>query len=161
NTTTGALKVNGNEGQAGQVITSNGSAAAQWKSPTNVLYQHTNMNVETGTVTLGSGGSPTLVPGLSQAVNVSGNAKLVIQFGVVATTLSCAFCGVSATYIDVVLDGVLQNRVENDVANGAFVCLTGSWLLEVATGNHTVEIHASAVGPNVRFGYGGNLHSNL
>jgi hypothetical protein len=41
NTTNGALKINGNEGTSGQVLTSNGSGQAPvWQSPTGSLYNN-------------------------------------------------------------------------------------------------------------------------
>lgn len=160
NTTTGALKVDGTEGQAGQVITSNGAATAQWKSPTNSLYQQTNMNLDSGSTAPGS--TPTLVPGLSQTINVAANAKLFIQFGVWAARGLCVGCSASSAYIDVTIDGALANRVVQTVAPESDVFITGSWLASVGSGTHTIEIKAHSIGGTVGFGCGFcSIHSNL
>jgi hypothetical protein len=143
NTTTGALKVGGNEGQAGQVITSNGAAAAQWMSSTNLLYQRTNMNLESGTIS--PGGTSTPIPGLAQTVNVSGNAKLLVQFGVHAKSADCYGCDASIAYIDVALNGSVINRAVQSIANNSSAAyISGSWLTSVAAGSYTVEIRASS-----------------
>jgi hypothetical protein len=150
----GALSLAGNDGVAGQVITSSGPGTpVQWMSPTNTLYQGTNMSLDSGFVTPPVGTSTT-VPGLSQSINLSGNAKLLVQFGVSALALPCGSCSASSAYIDVMLDGVLENRVQNDIINGNTAQISGSWLLAVGAGNHTVAINAFSIGPAVRFGFG-------
>ena len=162
NTINGALKVNGDEGQAGQVITSNGSAAAQWKSSTNLLNQRTNMNNDTGEITPGN--VDTAVPGLSQTVNVSGNAKLLAQFGVFTWNGSCVGCGASTAQIYLTLDGSTVNTHRQDIANGSSNFITGSWLMAVGAGTHTIGIKAWSFGPLVNFGYppgSGPWHSYL
>ena len=142
----GVLRLGGSDGVAGQVITSNGSgSAAQWKSPTNALYQGTNMTNDTGSIA--PGGTSTPIPGLSQTINVSGNAKLLVQFNVVAFVQSCTFCGASNAYIDVMIDGSRANRVLQDIANGSTNNISGSWLITAGAGSHTVSLNAFGIGP--------------
>lgn len=149
NTTTGALKVGGSEGQAGQVITSNGAAAAQWKSSTNLLYQGTNINVDTGQI-IPPDLTPMLIPGLSQTVNVSGNAKLLVQFNVAMRTFPCIGCLSAEANIQVTLDGGVINKLRQNLPNGnEYAHISGSWLQLVGAGNHTVEIKAFSAGPIV------------
>jgi hypothetical protein len=111
------------------------------------------MSTSTGSITPGD--NSTLIPGLSQTINVSGNAKLLVQFNVTASAGSCALCGASNTWIDVMLDGGRATRVPQDLANGSFNTLSGSWLLTVGAGTHTVAINALSVGPSVTFALAG------
>ena len=155
NTATGALRVNGSDGQAGQVITSNGASPAQWKSPTNVLFQTTNLALDDGVIS--PGGNPTLVPGLTQTVNVAGNAKLLVHYGVRAIPGSCFGCGASTAEVSVYLDGTRAIRLFQDIANASESDISGSWLMLVGAGTHTVEIRgATFTGPTVNFGCGTN-----
>jgi hypothetical protein len=151
NTATGALRVNGNEGQTGQVITSTGASPAQWKSPTNSLYQGTSFNTDTDSITP-PGGAITPIPGLSRTVNATGNAKLLIHFSVRANALPCSFCGASTANINIGVDGFGANFITHDISNGAVAYISGSWVVSVGAGNHTVEILGGSSGPSVRFG---------
>jgi len=161
NTVTGALKVNGTEGQAGQVITSNGSSTAQWKSPTNALYQQTNINLNSGGIS--PGGTATTIPGLSQTVTVSGNAKLLVQFGV---KVQGDCCFTANAFIDTTLNGGFAQSIDQTVANNSSAYISGSWLFSVGAGTHTVEIKAhstSAFAGPLSFGGAGvgSLRSHL
>lgn len=147
----GALRLGNSDGLSGQVITSNGSGTtAEWKSPTNTLFQNTTMTNNTGNISPGS--TFTLVPGLSKQISVSGNAKLLVQFSVAAVALSCFACGGSDAFLDVRLNGGMANRLVHDIDNGATAYISGSWLLSVGAGTHTVEIWAESFGPTVLFG---------
>jgi hypothetical protein len=159
NTVTGALRVDGSEGQAGQVLTSRGSgAAAQWKSPTS-QYQLTNMNINSGTTAPGS--TPTTIPGLAQTISVSGNAKLLVQWGVRVEANDCCFG--STAWIDITLNGGVVNTVQHSVANNSRAFISGSWMMAVGPGSHTVEIKAwsGSGAPLLVFGGVGGIRSNL
>jgi hypothetical protein len=159
-TAAGAFRVGGAEGQAGQVITSNGAAAAQWKTPTNLLYQRTNMNINTGSISPAVGSSFATVPGLTQMVSVPGNAKFLVQFGVHARSGGCTICDSPYVQVAVFLNGLHQTDFATLIVNGFGTKISGSWLLAVGPGNHTVEIRARTnSGPNTTFGAPGSFSS--
>ena len=151
----GAIAIGGNDGSAGQVITSSGSGAApQWKSPTNTLYQSTNMNSTAAAITP-TPGTLTLVPGLSQTVSVSGNAKLLVQYAVQASSGVCLGCSNSVAEIDLTLNGGLANRMEYELINSSHTTMAGGWLMSVGPGSYTIEVKAELLtGPSVTFGCG-------
>jgi hypothetical protein len=148
----GALNLTGSPGQAGQVATSNGAGiAAQWKSPTNTLYQRTTMVQDTGAIT--PGGVAVTIPGLSQVISVSGNAKLLIQFGVQATTLDCVGCSASDAQISLTRNGNTEVILIQTIANNnSRAYISGSRVLALGTGTYTFEVKALSVGPVVQFG---------
>ncbi len=152
NTVTGALKVGGNEGQAGQVITSNGAAAAEWKSPTNLLYQRTTMVQDTDVIT--PLGAILPIPGLLQTVNLSGNAKLLIHFGVFAATTGCVGCVASTAEIYLTVnDAGVAKRLTQTIANDfTREYISDSWLLTLGPGTYAIAVKATSTGPPVTFG---------
>jgi len=111
--------------------------------------------MSTATEFVGSSGTPILIPGLTQTIVVSGNAKLLVQFGVHAHTNVCIACDFSKAQIDIVLNGTASNSVYHHVPNNvADAYISGSWLLAVGPGTHTVEIRAKSFGPPIGFGLG-------
>ena len=157
----GAVAVNGNAGATGQMLQSNGSAsAATWASPTNSLYNNTYQASSTSNVTLTSTSPQTLIPGMTQTFVVSGNAKVLVTYTIPVYALSCALCGASALFVDVLLDNNRANRNEIDVANNSNQLLNGTILVSVSSGTHTVELQARPpIGPDVRVGGVGILAS--
>src|SRR5262249_13588436 len=85
-------------------------------------------------------------------VNVSGNAKLLIQFGVRAERGQCVGCSASTAEIDLILDGALNNRVFQTVVPESDQYITGSWVASVGSGDHTIQIQAHSIGGLVGFG---------
>lgn len=162
-TLNGSVSLNGNAGQAGQVATSNGSGSApQWASPTNTLYQLTTITQSTAQITPGS--TRTVIPGLSQTVNVTGNAKILVQFGVSAYTGTCIGCSASFGYVDVLADSGIADSITQDMGSNSSAYFSGSWLLSVGPGSHTIQISASSAGPLVNFACGSDCpinHSQL
>ncbi|MFN0277279.1 MAG: hypothetical protein ACKVRN_01625 [Pyrinomonadaceae bacterium] len=164
----GALSLNGNQGQAGQVMTSNGAAVPQWKSPTNQLFQQTTMSVDSGS-TSPPENLALPIPGLVQTISTSGNAKLLIQFNVYLNRFCTFGCGITdpaSVYVNV--NGVMATRVSrtlpgypvNTFFSGDF--LGGSWVQSVGSGDHTIEIAGGFTGSGVTFGGGGSFNkSNL
>lgn len=77
----GALALTGNTGAAGLVIQSNGAGGGvTWVSPTNSLFNNSNMVTTTALLLVSSAMAPTLIPGLSHTFSVSGNAKVLVSF---------------------------------------------------------------------------------
>lgn len=122
------------------------------KATGTVTGPRTNMVLDTAQIAPDQ--TPTLVPGLSQTVAVSGNAKLLVHFGVSALRTFCGGCNASTAVIDVVLNGGVANRVFTTVVPSSDVHISGSWLMSVGAGNHTVEIKAHTIGGFVAYGCG-------
>jgi hypothetical protein len=154
NTQTGAYKVNGSEGNAGNVLQSNGpSAPASWVAATNTLYNNTVMVNGTGEFT-STDGSSILVPGLTYTFTCSGNVKVLVNFTVYARAIGCSFCGSSQAFLDLNIDGSLATRFTSYIANAYFIPLAGSYLIPAGAGTHTIQIKANTFSfqPNVTFG---------
>jgi hypothetical protein len=147
----GLLTLGSNDGTAGQVLQSNGGAAAPtWSSGTNILYNNTLLFTATNEITLTNAAS--VIPGLSYNFSSSGNTKLIINFDVSANALSCGGCGYSTAYIELVLDGVHARTFQWTLYNGEQTMLTGSHLRLLAGGSHTISVLATADGPSITFG---------
>lgn len=155
---TGGLRINGQAGAAGQFLRSNGAAAApSWVSLPTSGSQYDNVILVNGAgsfLTDGTGSGGGVVPGLSHTFSLAGNARVLVQYNVTAMALSCAFCASSNASMSIYVDGILAARFFQDIANGDDATLTGSQLLQLGPGSHTVQIHADGIGPDIRFGSG-------
>jgi hypothetical protein len=143
---TGALAVNGNTGNSGQVLQSNGSgAAATWVSPTSVTYNNLYQATSTSTVTIAQAGAPALIPGLSQTVSVpTSQSRLLVSIVVPIEAVSCFACAGSQSVVAVYLDGVFQmNTFAIFVGNGQRQTLSATFMQDgVSSGNRTVTVEA-------------------
>ncbi len=152
NNQTGALKINGSEGQAGQVIQSSGGGTApSWASSTNALYNNT-FQVTSGTpgVIAVAPGSPAFVPGMSSTFNLVGNAKVMIQFNVAAVT-SCTSCWGNVSIV-IYCDGNLMRSFGWRIFESSSLTLSASHLLTLPPGSHTISLFAIATSITVNFG---------
>jgi hypothetical protein len=153
NTQTGALKINGTEGTAGQVLQTNGSSTpASWVSSTNSLYNNTVVVTGTSTIILSSGIPETLLPGMSYTFNLVTNAKVLMSFNVPIWNMLCFACTASHASLRLKFDGVYVNVLDWDIGNDVEFHLTGSQLISTTPGTHTIQISAVVFGVNISFG---------
>ncbi len=154
NTTTGALRINGTEGLAGQVLSSNGSSSPQWKSGTNSLYNNTIQIIASNIVAMTQELTWTAIPGLAYSFNVSGNAKVFCSFNVEVAPGGCFNCGPTTSFLGIFLDGNFVRQWMQDVPNGSFANMAASILVNVGAGNHTIELRGQKQGPAASFASG-------
>lgn len=159
----GAVAVNQSVGSPGQVLQSNGGGStATWTSPTNALFNSTNVVYSTGPGVLvhdnGVPNQPSLpIPGMSSTFTLTSTAKVCVTYTVSIITESCAFCGDTHTYVDIQIDGALVSRFPNDLGNGASVMSSASNMFTLGAGTHTVSLAATIVGPDTHFGEANSL----
>jgi hypothetical protein len=152
----GSLAMNGNTGTAGQVLQSNGSTASPtWVSSTNALYNNTFIVSATPVVTTVIPPNSALIPGLTSTFSLAGNAKVMVQFNVIATT-TCSNCFAEA-YINVMIDGNQVKLFSWRILNESFLSLTGSHLLSLAPGSHTISLYGGAGQNTLQFGFNSSL----
>ncbi len=147
NTVTGALRVNGSDGAAGQVITSNGSSnAAQWKSPTNSLYNNVVLKVQNADLTMYPVLAPSPIPNLSHTFTAAGNAKVLVSISLNVVQPNCICSGTTAS-IDLQLDGshVATFSTDLEVANNHI--LKAEFIVPVGAGTHTIRVIANSPPP--------------
>jgi hypothetical protein len=134
NTQTGALKINGSEGQPGQTLISNGSAAPSWSSASGWLYNNIyQINQSVNIVIPPVPATPTL-PGMNHpdfSITVTSNSKLVISAFVSIKALSCFACGPSQVGLGVQIfqngftfTGWTSAPAEGSATNGQSLTLT-------------------------------------
>jgi hypothetical protein len=160
----GALAVGGSTGAAGQVLQSNGSAAAPtWASPSASLNSNIYQVVSNGFLVMTTTTPETTVPDLSQTFSVATPAKVITSFSVPIYTPSCFACGASTVYFDIRLDGVMQVRYSRAVGNGQNDNFAATLMVPVAAGTHTISIVAlSPISQNATLGCNNcSLHSTL
>jgi hypothetical protein len=152
----GTLSVNGNAGNPGQVLQSNGgSSSPTWTSTTNALYNNTVEITNATPIILNSSNGVVDLPGMTYTFTVGTNAKVFVSYAIPLQVVSCAFCGVTQIYMDVVLNGGLVSRTRNDVANGSQFNYSSSKLISVGPGTHTVKLATTVNGNDVAFSGGG------
>jgi hypothetical protein len=140
---TGALAVNGNTGAAGQVLQSNGAAAATWVSPPgltfNNVYQVTSPNFATAT----AGGPPVDVPGLSQSFTVPGNARVIVSAMIPFNFHACPLCPMAGVEFQFLLDGASSQIYSTRAQNGFGETFTATFMVEVGPGTHNILVRGS------------------
>jgi len=142
---TGALAVSGNVGGSGQVLVSNGGAAAQWQAPGSVLHTQFNNTTEE---------SPA-INGFNQynfthtlSTVATGNARLIVSAIFEVNSPLCDFCGLSRVQMYMMLDGNLIGILPViDVGNGDYSPYTiSNFMMDVGPGAHTVSFGANHFG---------------
>ncbi len=158
----GPLAVNGSTGVAGQLLQSNGpTAPPMWVTPASAYGQYYQATSNSGITQTGTS-LEALVPGLTQAFTVSGNARVLTSFSVYINSPWCFTCSNSSAYVDLFLDGTRVNRYVCDVPNGQETTLAPTYLLNVTAGSHTVEVKCfCSGGPDTFFGGVGAVQSAL
>ena len=148
----GAFVVNGNVGVPGQVLQTNGDAAPTWTNPTNQLYANTILLQNNVSTELTTSNFVTL-PGLTYNFTATSNTKVLITFSIFTQTGFCVACGATTFYLDLNLNGGLQKRFIEYIANGITHSFAGSTLLQVGPGSHSISFSASRSGPNMYVGH--------
>ncbi|MEP7109264.1 MAG: hypothetical protein ABI760_14820 [Ferruginibacter sp.] len=154
NTQTGALKINGSEGLAGQFLQSNGNAAPEWKNipvPPD-MYNLTEELACTGGITIVSTTEGD-VPGLTKTFVLNSPSKVIVHTMIFAGSVGCAFC--SGTTFDIIyfLDGINTGRIRNSVGNGDYLHVTGTRIFTLSAGTHTLKIIGRNLsGPDLTLG---------
>ena len=165
NTQTGALKINGSEGQAGKVLQSNGnSAAASWVSSTNILYNNTANVFGTASPqqTFPAFEPAKLITGLTYTFTVAGNAKVLVSFVVPPYTISCGPCFSTVPTFHLMLNGGTAASYWEAIQGGpaADIQVSRSKLLEVGPGTHTIELFGVNSSFNSFYMWGNNAGGN-
>jgi hypothetical protein len=147
----GALALTGNTGQAGQVVTSNGGAAATWQSPTAAVFQNSVKKESQSSVQILQNATAD-VPDLTHSINLSGNALVLVNYNYSVFGLPCTFCGKSDFITKIYVDGVLQSSFVDYVDNVSWKNVSGSTLLSVSAGNHIIKISCNNIGTTISAG---------
>jgi hypothetical protein len=146
--TTGGLRIDGNAGTAGQVLTSNGPGAApSWNSGTTIMAANSLVWGQNAIVSNFTGF--TVVPGLTQVVNVpsAGRGMFIVKGQMVNN--GCFACGLASCKYDIWVDGVLIDRAIIQVGNGLESVVTnGAVFYDLAPGSHTFQVYVDGNGNN-------------
>jgi len=160
----GALAIIGNTGVSGQVITSNGNTSfAQWKYPTNILYQNTAQVFQSGFVDVNTSTGILDLTGLTYTFTIPSNGKALISFNVDAYAPYCFACGVSIPVIYVYVDNnSTMTYVGGQITNTFSKTVSGSYLAQLGPGTHTIKLRGATYIPSepIRF-QPGNTSSNM
>jgi hypothetical protein len=145
NTQTGALKINGSEGTAGQVLTSNGpNASATWSSPTQELYSNTIALNATATNSLFYFWDT--IPGTVYTFTTSGNAVVLARYNFCIKGLDCdIYFGADgrhrSVYLTMDIDGSVSsfpNANYHTLECDHYTQVTGTFCAKVNAGTHTL-----------------------
>lgn len=147
----GAMAVMGSLGANGQVLTSSGGGAVSWQSPMAALYNNTVKKTSTSYVQIINGARDD-VPGLSHTFTLGGNAFVLLNYNYFVLALPCTFCGTSTLDTEIYVDGVLASKFISTLDNGQFENITGSTMIPLGAGTHTIRIACKNTGPTVSVG---------
>lgn len=144
-------------GAAGQVLQSNGGASpATWVSPTNAVFNNTYLVSCNPVITLYTASTPeSTIPGLTQTFPVASSAKVVVSWTVSLFAPLCTSCGPSRLILYNVLDGGGNlTSFFHDISNNQRQTASGTFMIAVGPGTHTIDLRATASGPDVSVGNG-------
>jgi hypothetical protein len=159
NTNSGALKINGTEGTPGQVITSNGASAQQWKSPTKFIYDNTVMKVQNVDLTLS--GAPTALPNLTHTFTVPANAKALVSMSLNTQTIACTLCGSSRVFVAIEVDGLFITNFFRDIGNNRIKVFRAEYVVSLTAGTHTIRLVTYGTGPSTKIWGTSTFQSNM
>jgi len=160
NTQTGALRLNGSEGTAGQVLRSNGSSPASWGSATNSLYNNTIQVFATDSVAVTDGFVWTPIPGMTYTFNTTGNTKVIVMFNVRVFPGFCLSCNHTSAYIGIYIDGNQARYWNESIQNSTADNFSGSYVVQLSAGSHTIDLRGMKSGPSAYFALGGSTVAN-
>ncbi|HMD00895.1 MAG TPA: hypothetical protein VKH37_12115, partial [Ferruginibacter sp.] len=150
----GAFVVNGNAGTAGQVLKSNGSTSPpSWTSSTNSLYNNMVQVFATDSVGITVSNTWIPIPGMTYSFVTTGNAKVIAMLNVQVFPGFCFSCNATTASIGVFVDGSLGRSWTEDVFNSASQNISGSYLIQVGSGGHTIDIRGKKIGSSAYFGF--------
>jgi hypothetical protein len=92
------------------------------------------------------------IPGLIYNFIAGSNTKVLINFSITMYPVFCVACGPTSVYIDINLDGGIAKRFVQDIVNVSINTFSGTMLLDVNPGSHTIYFTTSRIGPNVYVG---------
>ncbi len=143
----GGLRVDGNAGTAGQVLTSNGSGAAPTWSQ-GAAFMAANSQVWGQSAGIYNFTGFTLVPGLSQTLTTPAGKAMFIVKGQMVNN-GCFACGLASCKYDIWVDGVLIDRNIISVGNGMESVVTnGAVFYDLTAGSHTFQVYVDGNGNN-------------
>jgi hypothetical protein len=155
----GGLRINGNAGAAGQVLTSNGAAAPSWNTLPN-LYDNTQVFNSSAAVVVASG-DVVDIPGLSYTFTLSGNAKVHVQFNIFSRAYSCFACNASLGSVGIMVNGAGLAWFTQTMYNDYYYNLDGSQVFDLGPGTYTIKLMAYGIGPDVTFGIRGTTPARV
>jgi hypothetical protein len=145
NTQTGALKVNGSEGTAGQALTSTG-IGTEWKSPTNAVY---NSILTFGQTSSFSTTAYLTIPGFPQTINTP-ECKIVVIIKGYVHNGACVGCGDGYYTLDLGIDNALADRMGIYVGNGSTgMFANGAFIFPLSNGSHTISLAIDPLSDNI------------
>ncbi|MEQ1552867.1 MAG: hypothetical protein ABL929_01745 [Ferruginibacter sp.] len=140
----GAIAVNGNIGAVGQVLTSNGSAAANYSGLSTLTSASSTSNCNTSYIVVPNVNTTITCGTLNVNVTNPLGAKLLISGTFSLNAGSCSGAGCAAVgVIQVYVDGVFSTGIFQSIGSGRIENLTIANLLHnVSSGIHTITFVA-------------------
>lgn len=146
---TGGVYVNGSPGNAGQVLTSNGSTgAAYWKEPETVYSIAPALSPY---VTLLDGIPGYTFANVTQNINLAVASTVLVSASFNANVTSCTFCGAGINQITLIIDGTeLTNKPFFMTApSGGLTNVTiSNYPFSLGAGAHTIQFRANHISPS-------------
>ncbi len=160
NTITGALKVNGTEGQPTQQLQSNGGGAAPtWANPLNTLYNNMTEYLQTGgSLNIGPLGLAE-IPGMTGlSLVITSRSKIIIDASATILSNTCFGCG--GSFASMTVQVYLSSGGPLNTANSqgnidpgeTRTFVTGTKIITLNPGTYTVDVpvrNSNLSGPSI------------
>ena len=145
----GGLRMNGNAGSTGQVLTSKGAGAApEWSAVPATNFMATNTQIFSQSATVANFSGFIVVPGISQTITTPAGKAMLIVKGQMRNN-GCFACGLASCKYDIWIDGILVDRsiimVGNEIES---VVTNGATFYNLTAGPHKFEVYVDGNGNN-------------
>ncbi|HSC53775.1 MAG TPA: hypothetical protein VLC98_09150 [Phnomibacter sp.] len=139
------LRVNGNAGTAGQVLTSGGSSAAPyWATPAAPVppqpYYVVGQSAQSPDLI--NNGPSVDIPGMVASFTLAASARVVFNYNVRVINRGCALCGDKRTFVNLVTETVGYKETVVYTPNAEFAdCVSGPVAVDLGPGSYNFKVH--------------------
>lgn len=155
----GGIRINGNAGQPGQTLVSNGPGAQPgWSPSTRFTYENSVRKVSQSFGSAGGPGNPTTitVPDLTHGFTIANRVMAMITWSFPITNQPCAFCGYIGAFTGITVDGNVVHQVVEDIPNATTRISSGTIIVFLEPGSHTIEVFIRNFSSTITAAAGGN-----
>jgi hypothetical protein len=141
NTQTGALRINGSEGNPGQVLVSNGgSASAGYTTIGNVI--NSDMKNATSSFSVTTLGTEYHIPQLTHTITLTRKSRVIISANTSFQMVICIGCNGASGYFRLKVDGTAVTTQLYSVSPSSFSGASiGNFMVDLNAGAHNIDFY--------------------
>lgn len=154
NTQNGALKINGTEGQPGQVLISNGNSSAAGFTTIGNVINTVMKNSTIGQVDINTLGVEFLLPQISHTITLTRKSRLIICANVAFQQTICLGCVDATGHLKLKVDNAEVTYQSYGIAASSLSNASiANFMIDLNSGTHTIDFYVRGSGGPAHFAY--------